>query len=509
MMNPLSDVTFIRRFSVNFHKNMFLPLGEMSCHKDWVHAQWGDPYPLTAPTVLTERIENGGYRIENPTAQSASVERVLGVHFPYASCRMTLHELSESEEGGVGFSFVSGDDRVKALIRNTGNGLHITIGNDTFDTDIPFTKDTVFTVTCRCRYFDLYVGHRYVGTADIPAFERTAYYDTYMRSCICLCAELKAGATAFVNCDWCLDCGISQADTRCVCYEDGTPIYENGRVFLTLSARAQEGGHQVVVSWCPTTGDIRMEGALFFDVGDGRINSDIASCLIYDRRTKEWLLWACAFSHGHILFRGKSDTDLRFGINILDVKMMDTEFRNKDGAWDLSDDRLFLGKCGDEDPDLVWDEETQKWKLLICRVVRIGEGQTAYRYFLFESNDPFDGFTYVDSTEAGSLTGGSVVTLKGKKYLICGGDFRQRSHYYIQPLSDLKEHALLSFNYDDGGFRGWGTVIPLRIAGRERLFMMTFDRHNGSSYNWSYGNLYAFEAVNNPKKLTTKDPSFR
>ena len=24
--------------------------------------------------------------------------------------------------------------------------------------------------------------------------------------------------------------------------------------------------------------------------------------------------------------------------------------------------------------------------------------------------------------------------------------------------------------------------------------MMTFDRHNGSDYNWSYGNIYVFEA---------------
>jgi hypothetical protein len=26
-----------------------------------------------------------------------------------------------------------------------------------------------------------------------------------------------------------------------------------------------------------------------------------------------------------------------------------------------------------------------------------------------------------------------------------------------------------------------------------RYYWMTFDRHKGSDYNWSYGNLYCFE----------------
>ena len=49
------------------------------------------------------------------------------------------------------------------------------------------------------------------------------------------------------------------------------------------------------------------------------------------------------------------------------------------------------------------------------------------------------------------------------------------------------------FNFCDGGFRGWGTLMPVKLGSRTRYFLMTFDRHNGSEFNWSYGNVYCFE----------------
>jgi hypothetical protein len=50
------------------------------------------------------------------------------------------------------------------------------------------------------------------------------------------------------------------------------------------------------------------------------------------------------------------------------------------------------------------------------------------------------------------------------------------------------------FNYPDGGFRGWGTLMPIRQGSRTRYYWLTFDRRLGSDFNWSYGNLYCFEA---------------
>lgn len=42
---------------------------------------------------------------------------------------------------------------------------------------------------------------------------------------------------------------------------------------------------------------------------------------------------------------------------------------------------------------------------------------------------------------------------------------------------------------------GWGCVIPIRQGSRMRCYWLTFDRHRGSDYTWSYGNLYGFEAI--------------
>lgn len=55
--------------------------------------------------------------------------------------------------------------------------------------------------------------------------------------------------------------------------------------------------------------------------------------------------------------------------------------------------------------------------------------------------------------------------------------------------------AEAKFDFDDGGFRGWGTIIPVELGSRKRYFWLTFDRHKGSNYNWSYGNIYCFEAA--------------
>ena len=63
-----------------------------------------------------------------------------------------------------------------------------------------------------------------------------------------------------------------------------------------------------------------------------------------------------------------------------------------------------------------------------------------------------------------------------------------------EPLHGEIEFKNVTFRYPDGGFRGWGCVMPVRLASRTRYFWLTFDRHNGSDYRWSYGNIYCFEA---------------
>jgi len=148
----------------------------------------------------------------------------------------------------------------------------------------------------------------------------------------------------------------------------------------------------------------------------------------------------------------------------------------------------FAGFEGDEDPDFFFDAERKKWLMAICR---LDPSSRKYRYVFFESDDAFEGYTCIGMGQPGEETGGSFVKIDGELHFVCGNSFSAASDYRIYRKDGMhKAH----FDFPDGGFRGWGTVIPVRQGSRMRYYWLTFDRHNGSGYNWSYGNFYCFEA---------------
>ena len=100
------------------------------------------------------------------------------------------------------------------------------------------------------------------------------------------------------------------------------------------------------------------------------------------------------------------------------------------------------------------------------------------------------GFKYIGKGVEGSETGGSFFRVGGELFFACGNGGGKTSDYRIYGKNGMQNAR---FNYPDGGFRGWGTVIPLTLGSRKRYFWLTFDRHNASENNWSYGNLYCFE----------------
>ena len=172
---------------------------------------------------------------------------------------------------------------------------------------------------------------------------------------------------------------------------------------------------------------------------------------------------------------------MRFGVNVIDVELMPKA--NENAPIDA-----FLAFAGDEDPDFFHDAENSRWLMAICR--RDPEAKN-YRYFFYESDSPFEGYKCIGKGYAGAETGGSFVKVNGERYFLCGNDFHATSDYRIYGKHGM---SAPKFDYPDGGFRGWGTLMPIRLGSRTRYFWLTFDRHRGSDYNWSYGNLYLFEA---------------
>ena len=153
-----------------------------------------------------------------------------------------------------------------------------------------------------------------------------------------------------------------------------------------------------------------------------------------------------------------------------------------------------LAKEGDEDPDFIYDEAAKMWYMTVCRPVKEQDGVSRYRYFLFRSHDPFEGYEPVSHALSGEETGGSFVRDGKGLAFVCGNGFAKRAEYRVYRVPELSEFSLLKHDYDDGGFRGWGTVIPVLHGSRKSYYHLTFDRHNASDYTWSYGNLYCFKA---------------
>ena len=478
-MNPLYT-EFKRKFSLSMYKNMGISLGEMSYLKDFVNDTRGDLYPIFEKSGdCVERVGENRYYVNG-----GKVERVFCQFFPFATYEMRLDELCG--EAGFVFRLPSAFATVAVFANDGGIRLNYTCGEhaESFDMPSDFKESSPLTVTCRPGYFDIYYrvngGAQYFTTIDEPAFADSNCYKLFKDGYVSIRASGNAVLESVTSC---LDNGVSIADFRAIKYEDGTVIHENGKIYFTASIRTHAGNYQSVFSWVPGTMQLEMSGVLFFDNGDGFWRGYIASTLLYHREKKLWYVWVSSFEHEHILAYGTFEGDPRFGISVVDVKIMD---RAKEG--DAMTD--FVGFFRDEDPDLIYDVKNDRWLLAICR---IDHEVKKYRYVFYESNDPFVGFRCIGCgvQEETSETGGSFVMVNGEIHFVCGNTFDRRSEYRIYDKDGMK---LAKFRYPDGGFRGWGCVVPVKLGSRMRYFWLTFDRHNGSSYNWSYGNFYCFEA---------------
>ena len=459
---------------------MQILLGEMNFLKDFVNDTRGDLYPVFEKSAdAKENVGENRYRVER-----GSVERVFCQFFPFATYEIE----AESVSGEVGFVFRLPNAAASLTVARNGSFFELSYkcGEHTEKLSMPadFTESSPWLVTCRPGFFDIYYringGAVYFTTVDEPAFAQSNRYTTFKDGNASLFVK---GGASIRKATSALDNGVSIADFRPLKYEDGTLIHENGKVYFTASIRTHAGNYQSIFSWVPGTMQFEMTGILFFDHGDGFWRGYIASCLLYHREKKQWYVWVSSFEHDHILAYGSFEGDPRFGVSGADVTIMD---RASDGAA-FTD---FAGFFRDEDPDLTYDAENGRWLLAICRIDRETKG---YRYVFFESDDPFKNFRAIgcgvqkDTAE----TGGSFVRVNGELHFVCGNSFERRAEYRIYDKNGMK---LAKFRYPDGGFRGWGCVMPVKLGARTRYFWLTFDRHNGSSYNWSYGNVYCFEA---------------
>lgn len=472
-MGSLSS-QFKRKFSFCTYRDQRILLGKMNFCKDFVQDSRGDPHPLLRKSAdCMESIWQNQYQVEKGNAS-----RMLCQFFPYA----TYEAAFALKEGAVGFQFLL--PGAEAML--TFDGQAILYSCEEHKERIPLPPEIkerkTLLVSCRPGAFDIFIRENgkpeHIHTVYEEKFRIANEYTTFREGVAALYA---AGNLTVQEAVSYIDNGIALADVRPIKNEDGSVLLENGRIYFSASIRLWEGALQGIFSWIPGTAEIAMTGVLFFDCGDGRWRNFLASSILYHREKQLWYLWTSSFEYAHILCHAAFAGDPRFGVNVVDVTLMD-----KAPAGAACSE--FLGFTGDEDPDFLYDKEKDRWLMAICRL----EPETRkYRYVFFESNEPFSGYRYLGEGLPGEETGGSFVRDGNALCFVCGNSFDARSEYRIYREGGMEK---ASFNHPDGGFRGWGSVFPLPMGSRIRYFWLTFDRHNGSTYNWSYGNLYCFEA---------------
>ncbi len=456
------------------HKNMKLKMAEMSFFKDFINDTRGNLYPVLSKSKdCSEKLENNTY-----TVVKGYANRFLCRFFPFASYEMTL--IKDSTEAGFCFNFPSGS--VSVTVK--GKDVAFSDGENTVSKPLACSdKEVTLIISCRPCVLDVYQlisdKAEYIGSFNSEKFKDFNKESVFTKSSVSVLAYGKS--TIKSVCSY-LDNGLSTADIRPVKYENGDVLFENGHVYLTATIRLQEEMFQGVFSWIPGTCEFELCGALFYNCGDGYIWGDVAASLLYHRQEKMWYLWVCSFSHNHILAHAKFEGEPRFGVNIIDIQLM----TSADESSSVTD---FVGFSGDEDPDFYYDESDGKWKMAICRMF---PEPRQYVYTFFESDNPLDGYKFIGhgKREGAMETGGSFVKILGERYFICGNAYDAVSNYRIYGKDGLTNP---SFDYPDGGFRGWGTVIPVKTGTRTKYYHLTFDRHNATDYTWSYGNIYCFE----------------
>ncbi len=468
---------FKRKFSVSLYKNLQIKLAEMSFCKDFVNDTRGDLYPVLYKTEdCAEAVAHNRYKLSG-----GEIKRLFCEFFPYATYELT----ASVSDGEVGFFLAL--PGACASVTVCGTRVKYLCGENAVEFSLPgyIQKDITFIVSCRPGAFDVYFKNN--GAAEFFctfAEEKLKRFDSAAFFTGGKVALTASGSVEVESVYSYIDNGISIADMRPIRYENGEIMQERGKVYITASIRMQAGAYQGIFSWVPGTCELELTGALFYDAGDGRWCGDVAASLLYHRAEKKWYLWVCSFSHGHILGHSAFEGDPRFGVNVIEIKLME---KAHDGA-DISE---FCAFAGDEDPDFFYDEAGQRWLMAICRIDPETKG---YRYVFFESAEPFAGYKFLGAGNKGAETGGSFVRVNGELFFICGNDFRAVSDYRIYHKNGM---ANARFDYPDGGFRGWGTLMPIKAGSRTRYYWLTFDRHKGSDYNWSYGNLYCFECLGN------------
>ncbi len=452
------------------------------------------------PTGNAEfEITEGKLRISAKTASRA--DRWVGGFNPFASYDLLLEKFSGSGQVGILFRDLEQENRISAsLVMKDGKcsairWVVVKEGEEVARKDHPLPEGVKAEFPLRLRVQMLAVGVNLFleskGEAHLIAYPDFAeHFELRKKSLMqrfefCLHSDLSAGASVDIaEMTAALSPGCGQADIRAITRADGEPLIEDDRLWFTMTVRGRALPHpmQGVFSMNPSVFDLRFEGIIAFDMGDGLLRNELASHLFYDDASKEWRGWTVGFSAYGLDSGGKqkavlavsSKRDPRKGFSVMRAKP------------------IGLPQGMHEDPHGIYDAEAGKWRMLLA------EHAGKFRASIWESDTWDSGYTRLSGPVEMDSTGTSIQKIGSKRYAMFGSADRKvyiRSYPGLEPAGELKMH--LPPWDDESGTRIWPNVIPLPEGYPARYIALMMDRINFPGMpkkNWTYGAMYLYHA---------------
>jgi hypothetical protein len=250
---------------------------------------------------------------------------------------------------------------------------------------------------------------------------------------------------------------------------------------MTVRGRGLPHPLQGVFSLDPSVFDVRFEGIIVFDMGDGLLRNELASHIFYDDQAEEWRGWTTGFSaygtqtrtEEKAILAVSSRRDPRRGFSVMKARPIGLEGEH-------------------EDPHGIYDSQAGKWRLLLSE--RAGK----YRAGMWESDRWDGGYQRLAGPVEMDSTGTLIQKIGSKRYVFFGSADRKvyvRSYPELKAVGQLRMHRP-PWN-DQTRTRIWPNLIPLPEGYPARYIALMMDRLNfpgmqGS--NWTYGAMYLYHA---------------
>lgn len=457
-------------------------------------------HPPVGPQGNSQQLELVDGRLRISAQAPGTATRWIGGFNPFAVHDVAVQEFSGSGQVGLVFRDTDAENAITVTL-TAENGEYRTVrcvmvkeGREVERRDFPLPEEVVGDAPIRLRVQMLAVGlslfveraerSTLIGRMDFVQHFDLRRKDLMRRFEYCLHASLQAGASVEIDeATAALSPGIGQADIRTVTFEDGSPLFKDGRLWILMTVRGGGLPHpmQGVFSLNPSVFDIRFEGIILYDRGDGLLRNDLASNIFYDRNEDEWRGFTTGFS--------------AFG---------DPEKKEKKELWAVRSAREPLqglsimkakptGLIGDyEDPHCIYDSKARRWRMLLC------ENHGGYKAVIRES-DNWDGpYERIAGPVEVDSTGTQIQKIGQKRYALFGSSDRRVPIYTypdLRPVGQLKMH--LPPWDDKTGTRVWPNVVPLPEGYAAPYMALMMDRQNFPGMrggNWTYGAMYLYHA---------------